>query len=72
MENLSKTAASGDSRRGFIKQAAKKAAWTAPTITLLVAASAQSVRAQHGYGTADETQHGDLRGLRRRVCAEKE
>jgi hypothetical protein len=70
MENLCKAAASGDSRRGFIKKAAKKAAWTAPTITLLVAASAQSARAQHGY--TDETQHADLRGLRRRTCPEKE
>jgi hypothetical protein len=72
MENSCKAAASGDSRRGFIKQAAKKAAWAAPTMTLLVAASAQSARAQHGYGGADEAQYGELRGLRRRVCAEKE
>jgi hypothetical protein len=72
MENLCKAAASGDSRRGFIKQVAKKAAWAAPTMTLLVAASAQSARAQHGYAGADEGQYGELRGLRRRVCAEKE
>ena len=72
MENPCKTAISGDSRRGFIKQAAKKAAWAAPTMTLLVAASAQSARAQHGYGGAGEAQYGELRGLRRRVCAEKE
>lgn len=72
MENPCKAAASGDSRRGFIKQAAKKAAWAAPTMTLLVAASAQSARAQHGYGGAGEAQYGELRGLRRRLCAEKE
>ena len=72
MENFCKATASGDSRRGFIKQAAKKAAWAAPTMTLLVAASAQSARAQHGYGDAGEAQYGDLRGLRRRLCAEKE
>jgi hypothetical protein len=71
MENLCTTATSGDSRRGFIKQVAKKAAWAAPTMTLLVAASAQSARAQQGYG-ADDAQYGELRGLRRRVCAEKE
>lgn len=72
MENLRKTAAPGDSRRGFIKQAVKKAAWAAPTLTLLVAASAQSARAQHGYGGTDTVQYSDLRGLRRRICSEKE
>lgn len=72
MENLLNDAASGASRRGFIKQVAKKAAWTVPTITLLVAASAQSARAQHGYGAADEAQYADLRGLRRRTCPGKE
>jgi len=72
MENPCKTAISGDSRRGFIKQAAKKAAWAAPTMTLLVAASAQSAGAQHGYGGAGEAQYGELRGLRRRVGSGEE
>ena len=70
MENLCKNA-SGDSRRGFMKQVAKKAAWAAPTMTLLLAASAQSARAQQGYG-ADEPQYGNLRDLRRRICSGNE
>jgi hypothetical protein len=61
----------GDSRRDFMKKAATKAVWTAPALTLLVAASAQPAHAQHGYGGADDAQCGGLRALRRRTYSGK-
>ena len=46
------------SRRDFIKGTAKKAAWAAPTLTLLMAASSTPARATGGYGGGHHTYGG--------------
>jgi len=44
-------AAAETSRRGFMKGAAHKAAWVAPALAVMVAASSTPAHAQHRYYT---------------------
>lgn len=60
MENIQemKNQTSETSRRKFLTESAKKAAWAAPALTLMMAASATPARATHKYGEA-QTQRYD-------------
>jgi hypothetical protein len=46
------------SRRKFLTYSAKKAAWAAPALTLMMAASATPARATHKYGNAKVEPNG--------------
>ena len=60
MENIQemKNQTNESSRRKFLTDSAKKAAWVAPALTLMMTASATPARATYKYGEA-QTQHYD-------------
>lgn len=60
MENIQemKNQTSETSRRKFLTDSAKKAAWVAPALTLMMTASATPARATYKYGEA-QTLHYD-------------
>jgi len=60
MENIQemKNQTSDTSRRKFLTDSAKKAAWVAPALTLMMTASATPARATYKYGEA-QTLHSD-------------
>jgi hypothetical protein len=45
------------SRRKFLTDSAKKAAWAAPALTLMMAASSTPARAAHKYGNSQIQQY---------------
>ena len=57
MENIQemKNQTSETSRRKFLTDSAKKAAWAAPALTLMMTASATPARANYKYGGEAQT-----------------
>jgi hypothetical protein len=60
MENIQemKSQTTETSRRKFLTDSAKKAAWVAPALTLMMTASATPAWAAHKYGEAQTLQDG--------------
>jgi hypothetical protein len=59
MENIQemKNQTNETSRRKFLTDSAKKAAWVAPALTLMMTASATPARATYRYGEAQTQYH---------------
>jgi hypothetical protein len=66
MENIQemKNQTSETSRRKFLTDSAKKAAWAAPALTLMMTASATPARATYKYGEAQCNKYGEAQTLR--------
>ena len=65
MENIQemKNQTTETSRRKFLTDSAKKAAWAAPALTLMMAASATPARATYKYGEAQGNEYGEAQTL---------